>query len=310
MHKPTATYRLQFNSGFGFQAAKRIIPYLAELGISTIYASPIFKARKSSAHGYDVTDPNQINPELGTMEDFNSLVETAHQHGIGWLQDFVPNHMAYDSRNWMLMDVFEKGRASAYFGFFDIIWDHIRENLRGKVIAPFLGSPYGETLEKGELSLEYGDGTFSIRYYETVYPISIKSYATIIGHGLQDLRARIGKDNPGYLKSLGIATILKDLPADPTADEVEASNAQMILAKDWFWDLYQNDEVIRQFIDRNVSAFNEDANLLDALLSEQWFQFTYWRVATKEINYQRFFNINELISLRMEDEEVFRYIHR
>jgi (1->4)-alpha-D-glucan 1-alpha-D-glucosylmutase len=176
MHTPAATYRLQFNSGFGFEAAKKIIPHLAGLGISTIYASPIFRARKASPHGYDVTDPNQINAELGTIEDFNSLVETVHQSGMRWLQDFVPNHMAYDSRNWMLMDVFEKGRASAYFDFFDIIWDHIRENLRGKVLAPFLGSPYGETLEKGELALGYGDGTFSVKYRETIYPISIKSF--------------------------------------------------------------------------------------------------------------------------------------
>jgi (1->4)-alpha-D-glucan 1-alpha-D-glucosylmutase len=310
MHTPAATYRLQFNSGFGFQAANKIIPYLAGLGISTIYASPIFKARKGSPHGYDVTDPNQINPELGTIEDFYALIETAHQHGIGWLQDFVPNHMAYDSLNWMLMDVFEKGRASDYFGFFDIIWDHIRENLRGKVIAPFLGSPYGETLEKGELTLEYRDGTFAVKYYETIYPVTIKSYATIIGHGLDDLGNRIGRDHSGFLKVLGIATILKNLPPEPTAAETEANKAQMLLAKDWLRDLYQNEDVIRRFIDENVSTFNKDVNLLDALLSEQWFQFTYWRVATKEINYQRFFNINELISLRMEDEEVFRYIHR
>ena len=310
MHTPAATYRLQFNSDFGFRAARKIIPYLAALGISTVYASPIFRARKGSAHGYDVTDPNQINPELGTVEDFNALIETVHQHGMGWLQDFVPNHMAYDSLNWMLMDVFEKGRASAYFGFFDIIWDHIRENLRGKVIAPFLGSPYGETLEKGELSVRYDDATFAVKYYDTIYPISIKSYATIIGHGLDDLRTRMGREHAGYMKALGIATILKNLPADPTAPDAEASNAQMTLAKDWLWDLYQKDGVIREFIDENVSTFNKDVNLLDALLSEQWFQFTYWRVATKEINYQRFFNINELISLRMEDEEVFRYIHR
>jgi (1->4)-alpha-D-glucan 1-alpha-D-glucosylmutase len=309
MHTPAATYRLQFNSGFGFRAAQKIIPYLAELGISTVYASPIFKARKGSPHGYDVTDPNQINPELGTREDFDALIETVHQHGMGWLQDFVPNHMAYDSLNWMLMDVFEKGRASAYFNFFDIIWDHIRENLRGKVIAPFLGSPYGETLEKGELTLRYEGATFAVKYYDTIYPISIKSYATIISHGLDDLKARVGRDHAGYMRALGIATILKNLPPEPTALDVEASNAQMILAKDWLWDLYQKDDVIREFIDGNVSTFNTDVNLLDALLSEQWFQFTYWRVATKEINYQRFFNINELISLRMEDEEVFRYIH-
>src|SRR4051794_10645024 len=107
MRTPSATYRLQFGPQFGFQAARQIVAYLTSLGVSTIYASPIFKARKASAHGYDVTDPNRINPELGTNEDFDALVETARQHGLLWLQDFVPNHMAYDSRNPMLMDVFE-----------------------------------------------------------------------------------------------------------------------------------------------------------------------------------------------------------
>ncbi|HEX8091518.1 MAG TPA: malto-oligosyltrehalose synthase, partial [Blastocatellia bacterium] len=133
---------------------------------------------------------------------------------------------------------------------------------------------------------------------------------TVIAHGLDGLRARLGRDHAGYIRALGIATVLKNLPPEPATPDVEASNAQMVLAKDWLWDLYQKDDMIRQFIDGNVSAFNTDVNLLDALLSEQWFQFTYWRVATKEINYQRFFNINELISLRMEDEEVFRHIHR
>ncbi|HEY9230961.1 MAG TPA: alpha-amylase family glycosyl hydrolase, partial [Blastocatellia bacterium] len=156
MNNPLATYRLQFTPDFGFAAAERVMDYLAALGISTVYASPIFKARPGSTHGYDVIDPNQLNPELGTAAAFESLIATVHRHDMTWLQDFVPNHMAYDSRNRMLMDVFEKGPGSPYFAFFDILWDHLRENLRGKVIAPFLGKPYGETLESGELRLQYG----------------------------------------------------------------------------------------------------------------------------------------------------------
>lgn len=309
MRAPSSTYRLQLTPSFGFQAARQIIPYLAELGIRTIYASPIFKARKGSMHGYDVTDPNQLNPELGTTEDFNALVETVHQSGMRWLQDFVPNHMAYDSRNMMLMDVFEKGPGSPYFSFFDIVWDHLRENLRGKVIAPFLGKPYGETLESGELSLQYGDGVFAVRYYDSVYPLKIESYAMIINHGLDELRERLGEEDASFIKLFGISSVLTNLSDDPNAEQM-ARTSQMILARDSLWDTYRDNPVIREFVNRQVAEFNREVNLLDDLFAQQWFQFTYWRVATKEINYQRFFNINELISLRMEDERVFESIHK
>ncbi|HKS39619.1 MAG TPA: malto-oligosyltrehalose synthase [Blastocatellia bacterium] len=309
MRVPSSTYRLQLNPNFGFKAARTIIPYLAELGITTIYASPIFKSRKGSAHGYDVTDPNQINSELGTIEDFNALVDTVHKHGLRWLQDFVPNHVAYDSHNLMLMDVFEKGPGSPYFSFFDIVWDHLRENLRGKVIAPFLGKPFGETLESGEILLQYGDGVFSVKYYDSIYPLKIESYATIINHGLSELREQLGEEDASFIKLLGIASVLTGLSDDPNVDQM-ARTSQMILARDSLSDTYRDNSVIREFVNRQVSEFNRDVNLLDDLLAQQWFQLTYWRVATKEINYQRFFNINELISLRMEDERVFESIHK
>jgi (1->4)-alpha-D-glucan 1-alpha-D-glucosylmutase len=308
MQVPSSTYRLQLNPGFDFRAARKIIPYLAELGIMTVYASPIFKARKGSTHGYDMTDPNQINPELGTAEDFNALVDEVHKHGMRWLQDFVPNHMAYDSRSRILMDVFEKGTASPYFSFFDIVWDHLRENLRGKVIAPFLGKPYGETLESGELSLHYDDGSFSIKYYESRYPLRIESYATIINHGLAELKTRLGEYDTDFIKMFGIVLVLTNLSEESNYEPL-ARTAQMLLAQDALWRMYCDNPAIREFVDERAAQFNRDVNLLDGLLSQQWFQLTYWRVATKEINYQRFFNINELISLRMEDERVFDFIH-
>lgn len=309
MTRPLATYRLQFNPDFGFTAAKGIVDYLAALGVSTVYASPIFKARRGSTHGYDVTDPTQLNTELGTSESFDALIKIVQQHGLTWLQDFVPNHMAYDSRNRMLMDVFEKGPGSPYFAFFDILWDHLRENLRGKVIAPFLGKPYGETLESGELSLQYGNGNFSVKYYESVYPLRIESYATVISHQLNELKDRLGAEDPDFIKMLGIVVVLTNLADDPKADPLSRT-AQMLLARDALWTMYHENAAVREFVDRRVHEFNSDPDLLDAMLTQQWFQFTYWRVATKEINYQRFFNINELISLRMEDERVFDYVHR
>ncbi|HJQ70696.1 MAG TPA: malto-oligosyltrehalose synthase [Blastocatellia bacterium] len=304
---PASTYRIQLNSSFTFKEAEAVAEYLADLGITSVYASPIFKARRGSPHGYDVTDPNQINPEVGTREDFDSLIAALHARGMSWLQDFVPNHMAYDGGNHMLMDVFERGRASPYFDFFDITWDHLRENLRGKLIAPFLGGPYGETLEKGELSLEYTDAGFQVRYYETVYPIKVESYAAVISHRLELLKLRLGEEHPDYVKVVGIIYTLENL-ADGT-DSAEAHNAQAAIAKELLWNLFQTNEEVREFISENVSIFNEDRELLDRLLLDQRFRLSYWRVATKEINYQRFFNINELISLRMEDEAVFNHIH-
>ncbi|HWP45238.1 MAG TPA: malto-oligosyltrehalose synthase [Blastocatellia bacterium] len=308
MYIPSATYRLQFSASFGFEAASRIVSYLADLGADTVYASPIFKSRKDSTHGYDVVDPNEINPQIGSRSRFQELVELLRRHRMGWLQDFVPNHMAYDSRNRMLMDIFEKGPSSPFYDFFDVVWDHLRENLRGKLIAPFLGSPYGETLEKGEISLEYSEGEFSIKYYNTVYPIRIESYAAILNHRFDELKERLGHRHPDFVKAVGTIYIIENLPREPEA--AEARNAQIIIAKELLQDLYDGNDAFREFVDENVREFNRDTDLLDDLLFDQWFRLSFWKVATKEINYQRFFNINELISLRMEDEKVFRHIHR
>jgi (1->4)-alpha-D-glucan 1-alpha-D-glucosylmutase len=166
MRIPLATYRIQFSPAFGFSAAKDIVPYLHELGISDIYASPIFQARKGSPHGYDVVDPTQLNPELGTVEEFEALIEEVRRHDMGWIQDIVPNHMAYDGQNRMLMDVLENGAASVYFDYFDIDWNHPYEGIRKKILAPFLGGFYGECLENGEIKLHYDGNGLSVSYFE------------------------------------------------------------------------------------------------------------------------------------------------
>lgn len=152
MHIPTATYRVQLNHTFGFSQLKTILGYLAELGISDIYASPIFKAKKNSLHGYDIVDPVQLNPELGTQNDFEELIRQVKQDSLFWLQDIVPNHMAYGSENDMLMDVMENGGDSPYFSFFDIDWEHTYENMKGKILAPFLGKFYAEALENSRMT--------------------------------------------------------------------------------------------------------------------------------------------------------------
>jgi len=312
MRIPVATYRIQFNPSFDFQAAKKIIPYLAELGISDIYASPIFKARKGSTHGYDVVDPCRINPELGDEQDFNELIRELKNYGMGWIQDIVPNHVAYDYENRMLMDVLENGESSKYLHFFDIVWDHPCESIRGKLLAPFLGRFYGKSLEDGEIQLKYGAAGLSVNYYHLTLPLKIESYLTVFTHQLSALKRTLGCDHPDFIKLLGILYVLKTLS---TGEEMDERYDQITFIKRTLWELYTGNMEMKRFIDTNVQAFNgekgnpESFNLLDNLLSEQLFRLSFWKVATEEINYRRFFSINELICLRAEDEDVFDRTH-
>lgn len=312
MRIPTATYRIQFNPSFGFDEAKGIVHYLSELGITDIYASPIFKARKGSLHGYDVVDPNQFNPQLGPMADFEELIRESKNHDMGWLQDIVPNHMAFDHENWMLMDVLENGLSSEYFHFFDIEWEHPYASIQEKLLAPFLGKFYGESLEEGEIKLGYDAGGFRVNYYDLIFPLRIESYARLLTHGLSRLRRELGDDHPDFIKLLGILYVLRTLPSE---EVVEERYDQIKFIKRTLWELRKKNSQVKGFIDENIKTFNgkrgnpESFKLLDEILSEQFFRLSFWKVATEEINYRRFFNINELISLRVEDEDVFYRTH-
>lgn len=311
MRIPRATYRIQFTPGFGFAAAREIVPYLHRLGVTDIYASPIFRARQGSRHGYDVVDPNRLNPELGSEAEFDALIEEVRRRDMGWIQDIVPNHMAYDGENRFLMDVLENGPASPYFDFFDIDWNHPYEEMRGKVLAPFLGGFYGACLENGEITLCYDQEGLSIHYYSLRLPVVIESYANVFGYGLGALRRRLGGKHPDFVKLLGVLFVLKNLPPK---EETRERADQVVFVKSMLWELYGN-PAIKEFIDASVARFNgvkgdpKSFDLLDRLLSEQLFRLSFWKVAAEELDYRRFFNINELISLRVEDERAFRHSH-
>lgn len=313
MKVPIATYRLQFNLEFGFKHARGILSYLYELGITDIYASPVFKAKKGSLHGYDVVDLNQLNPDLGTMDDFEELLKDVKSRGMGWVQDIVPNHMAFDGENQMLMDVLENGRNSDYFDFFDIDWEHSYDGLSERLLAPFLGKHYSEALDEHEITLQYGMNGFFINYYSLKLPLKIESYVGIITYGLQALRKVLGDDHPDLIKFLGILYSLKNLPV--LHEERLDRYSQIQFIKRMLWELYTGNSEIKEFLDGNVGTFNgadgspEGTDLLDSLLSGQLFRLSFWKVATEELNYRRFFNINGLISLRMEDERVFNLTH-
>ncbi|MBD3377634.1 malto-oligosyltrehalose synthase [candidate division KSB1 bacterium] len=312
-YSPRASYRIQFNKDFTFRDAKKIIEYLSELGISHLYASPVFKAREGSGHGYDVVDPNQLNPELGADKDFDLLQASLQKAGMGWIQDVVPNHMAFDKHNTMLMDVLENGPDSEYFDYFDFEWDHHYNNLRGKILAPFLGDFYAECLERQEIQLSYGKEGLSVAYYEHRFPVRLESYYRVFSHDLMRLQKTLKSTDPDYLKLLGIFYAIKNLSPSQAGEEREH---QIQFVKTLLWELYQSSIPIKEFFDANITRFNGDKgdpssfDLLDELLSEQFYRLAFWKVGTEEINYRRFFNINELISVRMHDDKVFRHLHK
>ena len=313
VHVPIATYRLQFSPSFGFSQAQSILSYLRDLGISDIYASPIFLSRKGSQHGYDVVDPGQLNLELGTNEEFASLLETVKQHEMAWVQDIVPNHMAYDGQNRMLMDVIENGPSSEFYGYFDIDWNHPYESLRGRVLAPFLGQFYSECLESGEIRLQYDESGLSISYYSLRLPVRIESYNTVFPSDVRFIRRKLGSSHPDVIKLLGVLYTLKNLSS---AEDSRERSDQVRFVKSMLWELYTTNGDIQQWVDHNVARFNgqpgrpETFSALDQLLSEQLFRLSFWKVAAEEINYRRFFNINELISVRVEDPRVLEDTHR
>lgn len=312
MRIPKVTYRIQFNSEFGFDAAKAITSYLAELGISDLYASPIFKARAGSTHGYDIVDPTQLNPELGTQEAFDALIEELQQHNIGWLQDIVPNHMAYDTQNWYLMDVLENGPESTYVDYFDIAWNSPFASSIEPILAPLLGNFYGACLENGEIQLRYEESGLSVNYYNLTLPLKLESYAQFLTQNLGKLAKSLGRRHPTFVRLLGILYMVKNISSEVT---VQQRKDQAAFVKGLLWELYTDNSEVKTFIDENLQLFNgepgnpESFNLLDSLLSQQFFRLCYWKVGAEEMNYRRFFTVNELISVKVEELKVFNHTH-
>ena len=316
---PVSTYRLQFNARFRFDDAREIVPYLHALGITDIYASPYFKASPGSLHGYDILDQNSLNPEIGSEEDYEALVGELRQHGMGQILDIVPNHMCIEGQgNALWMDVLENGPSSPYAGFFDIDWHPVKKELENKILIPILGEQYGKALENGDLRLTFEEGSFFVYYHDHKLPIIPKTYSNILTLCIADLEQEIGEADPRMQELMSIVTALRHLPPTTEQDpELIAERArEKEVVKRRLWSLYQDSDAIREFIDGNVTAFNgtkgdpRSFDLLDALLQEQVYRISHWRVATEEINYRRFFDINSLGALRVEDQAVFEHTHR
>ena len=313
MRVPEATYRLQFTAEFGFRPARETLDYLQALGISDLYASPIFAARPGSLHGYDVVDPNSINPELGSPHDFDRLTAAVRKRQMGWLQDIVPNHMAFDYRNRYLVNVLENGQSSRYYHFFDIFWEHFYDILRDRILAPFLGSFFGEALENGQLRLIYDQDGFAACYYNLRFPLKIESYLRLLTPCQEALRHHPGEEHPDYIQLLGVLYVLETLRTE-TGDPDRYR--QITFIKNTLWNLYRKNPDIHQQIDGILHHTNgqvgdpDSFTPLEHLLNEQNFRLSFWKMAAEEINYRRFFSINDLISLQVERPEVFAETHR
>jgi (1->4)-alpha-D-glucan 1-alpha-D-glucosylmutase len=296
-----ATYRLQFHKGFTFRDATALVPYLAQLGISHIYASPLMEARPGSTHGYDIVNHNRLNPEIGSEAEFGALVATLKTHGMGLILDIVPNHMAVGGADnaWWL-DVLEWGEASPYAGYFDINWDPLREDLKGRVLLPVLGDQYGAVLERGEIELRFdvAEGSFSAWYYQHRFPLSPPSYAMLLQRGGEPV-ARLAGDFAALQR------------LDPAKARRLCGAVKSRLAR-----AAHRDAAVAGAIEAALRDFTGSPGRppsfrrLHRLLEAQHYRIANWRVAAEEINYRRFFNINDLAGLRIELPELFAATHR
>jgi (1->4)-alpha-D-glucan 1-alpha-D-glucosylmutase len=299
-----ATYRVQLHAGFTFDDAAAIADYLAELGVSHLYCSPYLQAAAGSKHGYDVVDHGRLNSELGGAEGHRRLAERLAGAGLGQVLDIVPNHMALAGRaNAWWWDVLENGPSSVYASYFDIDWDPPQRKLAATVLMPVLGDQYGRVLEAGELVIRRQGGSFTVSYHEHEAPISPRT----LGGVLARAAARAGSQE---LESLAVA--FGRLPHGRRTDRaavVERHRDKEVL-RGRLADLCRARPEVSKAIDAEVGALNRDPDALDDLLSQQNYRLAYWRTGAEELSYRRFFDIESLAGLRVEDEAVFADTHR
>jgi (1->4)-alpha-D-glucan 1-alpha-D-glucosylmutase len=317
--QPSATYRVQLNSECTFQQVAAIIPYLHTLGVSDVYASPFFGAYPGSQHGYDVVDHAVLNPELGGEQELNLLSVALREHHMGLIADMVPNHMsASPQHNRWWLDVLENGPSSLHANIFDIDWHPLKPDLENKVLLPVLGAQFGEELESGKLQLAYAEGSFWLNYYDKRYPLTPESYALVLAPQLESLQERLGDEHADLMEFLSILTAMKNLPLYTETNEdrcVDRCREKEVI-KRRLHELQSRSPEISAFIAERVLAVNGQPNdphsydALETLLAAQPYRLAFWRVAADEINYRRFFDINDLAAICMEHSDVFEQTHR
>lgn len=319
---PSSTYRMQFNLQFRFVDARELVPYLNDLGITDLYASPRFQARKGSSHGYDVADPRRVSSELGTESDFDDLSARLKGYSMGLLLDIVPNHMAASHENPWWMDVLENGPSSRYADYFDIDWHpatakaaFLQDN---RVLLPFLGDLYGNVLENCELALRFDDSGFFIQYFENRFPLDPKSYEPIVVGIAELLEQQQPAGAAGCAAVSELLELIRGLPPHwhTGPEERQRRIADSAAIKERLWQLCQSLPEVRQAADsvvRSINGSRENPSTLlqlDRILSAQPYRLAYWKIGLEEVNYRRFFGLNEFVAVRVEDPVVFADRHR
>ena len=300
-HPPLATYRVQLHAGFGFDDARAIVPYLADLGVSHLYTSPMLQAMPGSMHGYDVVDHSRVSAELGGEAGFDRLSETLRAHGMGLVLDIVPNHMAIGEQNRWWWDVLEHGPASRYAGYFDVDWDPPESRLQNVILLPVLPDHYGRVLEAGDIRLGRRDAHLVVEHGERAFPLDPQTAGELV----VDAAARADSEE---LRLLGrsLADLAPSTVADPELVARRQRESAVIGAR--LAELLA-DPALATALDVVIGARNRDVDALDALLGRQNYRLALWRAASRDLGYRRFFDIDGLIGLRMEDERVFADTH-
>jgi (1->4)-alpha-D-glucan 1-alpha-D-glucosylmutase len=316
---PLATYRLQLGPNASFDDAARLVPYLAALGISDCYSSPVFETSDpSSPHGYDVSDHTRFRESLGGEPGFARFADALVRHGLGLIIDVVPNHMGIAGhRNAWWLDVLEFGPSAEHAPYFDIDWTPVKRELAGKVLLPILGDHYGAVLERGEIRLEPRDGGFVIRYHDYLLPLSPSSYGRILSPRIEELQAAVGADDPDVIELKAVTTWFVTLPIRPELDPeaLAARRRHRDGGRRRLAALLERSPTVRAFVDENVRLLNgtpgdaRSFDLLDTLLGDQAYRVAFWRVSSEEINYRRFFDVDQLAAIRMERADVFAEAH-
>ncbi len=289
--RPRVTYRVQLTPEFGFERAAAIVPYLARLGVSHLYCSPYLQAAPGSTHGYDVVDPGRVNEELGGEGGHRALVRALAEHGLGQVLDIVPNHMAIGGRaNRWWWDVLENGPSSRYASYFDVSWDPPEHKLQNTILVPVLGDHYGRVLEAGELRLARQAGRLLVRYFEHEFPVDPRSYGMLLGLGFGDLARRFSE-----------LPVL--VPEDRAGAEARQREVEALVTR-------LGDGTHEARLEARIAEVNADPDALDSLLDRQNYRLARWQVAGRELDYRRFFDVNTLAGIRVEDPAVFAETHR
>lgn len=315
---PVSTYRLQVHRRFPLSEAANVVPYLGRLGVGACYTSPYFTAAPGSTHGYDVFNHNEISPELGGEAAHRDFITAVSTHGLGHIVDFVPNHMGISAGgNAWWRDVLENGPSSPTARFFDIDWSPVKTELHAKLLLPILGDQYGRVLERGELQLDFRDGALLLRYFEQELPVNPRQCPRVYRLAVEPLSAEVGPDNPHLHEFLSVLASLENLPpyTEQVLERITERQREKEVARIRLGRLVQESPVVGRHITNAVTVVNGvpghpgSFDPLHALLEAQAYRLAYWRTASHEINYRRFFDVNTLAGLRVEQPDVFEATH-